>query len=240
MAFPVISNHIAIVMDGNSRWASKRLMPRIAGHKQGVDALKKTAFACARRGIRVLTVFAFSSENWNRPMQEVSGLMDTLAFALGREVPLLLKKGVRLHCVGSRDGLSERVCRGLSAAEVATAGNSHLILNICFNYGGRGDIAQAAGKLVAAGRPVTEASLNSALALSHSPDPDLIVPTGGETRISNFLLWQCAYSELYFTDRLWPDFSEADLDAAIAWYALRERRFGKTSEQLTHTSSSIG
>lgn len=238
MALPVTPSHIAIVMDGNGRWASKRFMPRIAGHKQGVDTLKGIVSACVQRGVKVLTVFAFSSENWNRPAEEVSGLMDILALALGREVPQLLKDGVRLHFVGSRDGLSDRVSRGLADAESVTAGNSRLTLNVCFNYGGRWDIAQAAARLVASGQVVTEASLNAALALSHSPDPDLIIRTGGEMRISNFLLWQGAYSELYFSDLLWPDFDNVALDAAITWFASRERRFGKTSQQIAPTSPS--
>ena len=232
MALPVIPKHIAIVMDGNGRWASKRFMPRIAGHKQGVDALKTIVSACAQRGVQTLTVFAFSSENWNRPPEEVSGLMDILALALGREVPQLLQDGVRLHFVGSRVGLSERVSRGLADAEAATAANSRLILNVCFNYGGRWDIAQAAAKLVAAGHAVTEVALNGALALAHSPDPDLIIRTGGEMRLSNFLLWQAAYSELFFTDLLWPDFDAIALDLAIEWFGSRERRFGKTSAQI--------
>lgn len=232
MALPVIPKHIAIVMDGNGRWASKRFMPRIAGHKQGVDALKTIVSACAQRGVQTLTVFAFSSENWNRPPEEVSGLMDILALALGREVPQLLRDGVRLHFVGSRVGLSERVSRGLADAEAATAANSRLILNVCFNYGGRWDITQAAAKLVVAGQAVTEVALNDALALAHSPDPDLIIRTGGEMRLSNFLLWQAAYSELFFTDLLWPDFDAVALGAAIDWFGARERRFGKTSEQI--------
>ena len=240
MALSVTPKHIAIVMDGNGRWASKRFMPRIAGHKRGLDALKVIVSACAQRGVQVLTVFAFSSENWNRPAEEVSGLMEILALALGREVPQLLKDGVRLHFVGSRDGLSERVSRGLAEAESATAANSRLILNVCFNYGGRWDITQAASKLVAAGQAVTEVALNSALALSHSPDPDLIIRTGGEMRISNFLLWQAAYSELYFSDLLWPDFDGAALEAAMTWFASRERRFGKTSEQIATTLPSRG
>ena len=236
----MIPSHIAIVMDGNGRWASKRFLPRIAGHKQGVDTLKGIVSACAVRGVQVLTVFAFSSENWGRPSEEVSGLMDILALALGREVPQLLKDGVRLHFVGSRAGLSDRVARGLAAAESATANNSRLILNVCFNYGGRWDIAQAAAQLAATGRVVTEVALNGALALSHSPDPDLIIRTGGEMRMSNFLLWQAAYSELYFSDLLWPDFDAIALDTAINWFALRERRFGKTSGQIAPTAHGPG
>jgi undecaprenyl diphosphate synthase len=227
-----VPHHIAIVMDGNGRWATRRLLPRVAGHKKGVDALRHCVRHCAERGVKVLTVFAFSSENWNRPAEEVSGLMELLAGALAREVPQLQADGVQLHFAGNREGLSEKVRAGLLQAEAATAGNARLVLNVCFNYGGRWDIAQAAATLAARGDPVTEASLDRAMALAHVPDPDLLVRTGGERRISNFLLWQAAYSELYFTDCLWPDFDEAALDAAIADYAGRERRFGRTSEQL--------
>ena len=232
-----IPSHIAIVMDGNGRWASKRFLPRIAGHKQGVEALKRLVKACAQREIAVLTVFAFSSENWSRPEEEVSGLMDILALALTREVAQLQKDGVRLHFVGSREGLSERVNRGLRDAEAATVGNGRLILNVCFNFGGRWDIASAAARLANAGTVITEASLASELSLSHCADPDLVVRTGGEQRLSNFLLWQCAYSELYFCDTLWPDFNEEALDLALAEYGSRERRFGKTSDQVEHASA---
>ena len=228
-----IPHHIAIVMDGNGRWASKRFLPRIAGHKQGMDALRHCVKACADRGVAVLTVFAFSSENWNRPQEEVSGLMDLLVMALSREVPQLKQDGVRLHFVGDRARLSERVRAGLAQAETATADNSRLILNVCFNYGGRWDIAQAAAKLAERGEPVTEAALGAAMALAHVPDPDLIIRTGGEQRLSNFLLWQAAYAELYFSDKLWPEFDEAALDQAIAAYSQRERRFGRTSGQVT-------
>lgn len=227
-----VPRHIAIVMDGNGRWASKRFLPRIAGHKQGVDALKRIVSACPSRKVEILTVFAFSSENWNRPAEEVSGLMDILALALSREVPKLMRDGVRLRFVGSRDNLSERVRRGLEEAEATTAANRLLTLNVCFNYGGRWDIATASARLAAEGRPITEANLSGALSLAHSPDPDLIIRTGNEMRLSNFLLWQAAYSELYFSELLWPDFDEAALDAAISEYASRERRFGKTSDQI--------
>jgi len=231
-----VPRHIAIVMDGNGRWASKRFLPRIAGHKQGVDALKRIVGVCPSRKVEILTVFAFSSENWNRPAEEVSGLMDILALALSREVPKLMRDGVRLHFVGSRDNLSERVRRGLEEAEAATAANRLLTLNVCFNYGGRWDIATAAARLAAEGKPITEANLSGALSLAHSPDPDLIIRTGNEKRLSNFLLWQAAYSELYFSELLWPDFDEAALDVAIAEYASRERRFGKTSDQVARES----
>ena len=233
MTAPVrVPHHIAIVMDGNGRWASRRFLPRIAGHRQGVESLKRCVKACSARHVAVLTVFAFSSENWHRPAEEVSGLMDLLALAIAREVPQLVADGVRLHFVGERVGLSEKVKAGLASAEAATAANARLILNVCFNYGGRWDIAQAAARLAAQGLAITEASLGRAMAISHVPDPDLLIRTGNEQRISNFLLWQAAYSELYFSDRMWPEFDEAALDLAIAAYDRRERRFGKTSGQL--------
>ncbi|TAM42757.1 MAG: di-trans,poly-cis-decaprenylcistransferase [Burkholderiaceae bacterium] len=231
-----IPHHIAIVMDGNGRWATRRFLPRVAGHKQGVTALNRCVRACAVRGVSVLTVFAFSSENWNRPAEEVSGLMELLAMALSREVPKLKAEGVQLHFVGERAGLSDKVRAGLAQAEAVTAHNTRLVLNVCFNYGGRWDIAQAAERLASRGQPVTEASLDRAMALSHVPDPDLLIRTGGEQRISNFLLWQAAYSELYFSDCLWPEFDEAELDAAIAAFNRRERRFGKTSAQVAGAS----
>ncbi len=228
----VVPHHIAIVMDGNGRWASKRFLPRIVGHKQGVDSLRRCAKACEKRGVRVLTVFAFSSENWNRPAEEVSGLMDLFAMALGREVPQLNADGVRLYFVGERANLSKKVIAGIEQAELATSNNSRLILNVCFNYGGRWDIVQAAAKLAVQGKPATEENLNEAMALAHVPDPDLVIRTGGEQRISNFLLWQTAYSEFYFSDKLWPEFDEAALDQAIEAFSQRERRFGKTSGQI--------
>jgi len=229
--------HVAIVMDGNGRWASKRFLPRVAGHKQGVASLRRCVKGCAQRGIKVLTVFAFSSENWNRPEDEVSGLMTLFAMALAREVPKLKADGVQLHFVGERGGLSAKVVAGIHSAELATAANSRLILNICFNYGGRWDIVQAAAKLAAQGRQITETALGNALALAHVADPDLVIRTGGETRVSNFLLWQSAYSEFYFSDRLWPEFDEAELDLAIESFAHRERRFGRTSEQLVEQTT---
>lgn len=225
--------HIAIVMDGNGRWATRRFLPRLAGHKKGVDALRRCVRLCIERGVPVLTVFAFSSENWNRPQEEVSGLMDLMALALTREVPELAREGVRLHFVGERASLSDKVQAGFALAEAATAQNGTLVLNICFNYGGRWDMAQAAAQVAAQGLALTEENINAALALAHVPDPDLLIRTGGELRLSNFLLWQAAYTELLFSDRLWPDFDAADLDAAIAQFALRERRFGQTSAQVT-------
>jgi undecaprenyl diphosphate synthase len=188
----------------------------------------------------VLTVFAFSSENWNRPAEEVSSLMELLAMALAREVPQLKTEGVRLHFVGDRVGLADKVRAGLAQAEADTAGNDRLILNVCFNYGGRWDIAQAAARLAARGEPITEQSMGTALALAHVPDPDLVIRTGGERRLSNFLLWQAGYAELYFSDKLWPEFDAAALDEALSDYATRERRFGKTPEQLsTHDAKKV-
>lgn len=239
MSDQYVPHHIAIVMDGNGRWANKRFLPRIAGHKQGVDSLKRCARACDTRGVRVLTVFAFSSENWHRPSEEVSGLMDLFAFALSREVPQLKADGVQLRFIGERQGLSARVLKGIEQAEAETSANSRLVLNVCFNYGGRWDIVQAAAKLADLGIPVTEQSMSQAMALAHVPDPDLVIRTGGELRISNFLLWQSAYSEFDFSNTLWPDFDEAALDAAIASYAGRERRFGKTSDQVQLATSSV-
>ena len=227
-----IPKHIAIVMDGNGRWATRRFLPRVVGHKAGVDSLRRCVRACAARAIPALTVFAFSSENWSRPRDEVSGLMDLLVVALSREVPQLVKDGVRLYFVGDRSGLSATVRSGLEAGEQATAGNTGMVLNVCFNYGGRWDIAQAATRLAEKGCPITEESLAGAMAMGHVPDPDLIIRTGGELRISNFLLWQAAYSELIFSDILWPEFDETALDRAIAEFASRERRFGKTSAQI--------
>lgn len=234
-----IPRHIAIIMDGNGRWAKSRLLPRLAGHRQGVESLRRCARACVERGVEVLTVFAFSSENWSRPQEEVSGLMGLLANALAKEVQQLSRDGVRLHFVGERAGLNDKVCEGLSRAQEQTAHNQRLILNVCFNYGGRWDIAQAARKLAEQGVAITPESLDRAMALSHVPDPDLLIRTGGEMRISNFLLWQAAYSELFFSARLWPDFDEAALDEAIAAFSGRERRFGQTSEQIQRPLSTL-
>jgi undecaprenyl diphosphate synthase len=227
-----VPNHIAIVMDGNGRWANRRFMPRLAGHHQGVESLRRCVQACLDRGVGTLTVFAFSSENWDRPADEVSGLMSLMVGVLAKEVVKLKANGAQLHFVGNLSALSDKVRNGLLDAERETSGNHKLVLNICFNYGGRWDIAQAAQKLAAAGESITEKSLDRAMALAHSPDPDLLIRTGGEFRISNFLLWQTAYSELVFSDKLWPEFDEAALDEAIAVYNSRERRFGKTSAQV--------
>ena len=225
-------------MDGNGRWATKRHLPRIAGHKQGVEALKRLVRASTQRGIAVLTVFAFSSENWNRPQEEVSGLMDMLVFALSREVSQLNEEGVQLRFVGSRESLSEKVKCCLRDAEELTASNSRIVLNVCFNYGGRWDIAHAAAHLAASNEPITEASLARSLSMSHCADPDLLIRTGGEKRLSNFLLWQAAYSELYFSKALWPDFDEVAFDEALREFCSRQRRFGKTPDQMAPSGTS--
>ena len=222
--------HVAIVMDGNGRWAAKRFLPRLAGHQQGVVALRRCVKACVERSVGVLTVFAFSSENWNRPAEEVSSLMELLVQAVVNEVPDLQKNGVRLYFVGDRQRLSAKVQAALSSAELSTASQSRMVLNVCFNYGGRWDMAQQ--KVAASGQPITELAIDRALALAHVPDPDLLIRTGGELRISNFLLWQAAYTELHFTDKLWPEFDETALDEALHVYRSRERRFGQSSAQI--------
>ncbi len=234
-----VPHHIAIVMDGNGRWATQRYLPRVAGHKQGVDVLRRCAKACQARGVKVLTVFAFSSENWLRPQDEVSGLMQLFGAALVREVPDLLAQGVQLRIIGERAGLGDKLIAALQDAQARTAGNTDLVFNVCFNYGGRWDITQAAQRVSASGEAMTQEALNRHMALSHVPDPDLMIRTGGEMRISNFLLWQSAYSEWVFTDTLWPDFDESKLDSAIAEFARRERRYGRTSEQLKPTLAPI-
>ncbi len=224
-------------MDGNGRWAKQRYLPRVAGHRQGVEALRKCVRACADRGVKVLTVFAFSSENWNRPHEEVSGLMNLLLSALTGEVKPLHESGVRICFVGDRSGVSDRVRAGFAQAEHLTLNNKKITLNVCFNYGGRWDIAQAAQKIAARGQVITAQALSAEVSTAHVGDPDLLIRTGGEYRMSNFLLWQCAYSELVFSDKLWPDFDEAALDAALLAYAQRERRFGKTSEQVSSVAT---
>lgn len=232
LSLSVLPRHVAIVMDGNGRWAKKRFLPRIAGHRQGVESLRRVVRWCLDRQIPVLSVFAFSSENWNRPDDEVSGLMGLMAKALANEVRGLAQAGVRLCFPGDKAALAPSVRDGLLAAEQSTANETQLCLNICFNYGGRWDIAQAARKLAAQNRDITEEALSAELALAHVPDPDLLIRTGGELRLSNFMLWQLAYSELYFSEKLWPEFDETEFDRALASFAARERRFGKTSEQV--------
>jgi undecaprenyl diphosphate synthase len=224
-----IPRHVAIVMDGNGRWAKKRYMPRVFGHKQGVDALVRTVLACAERGIEYLTVFAFSSENWKRPSDEVSGLMRLVLVAVSNYLGKLAADGVRIRIVGDRERVSDKLRHAWEHAESSTRDNSRITLSVAFNYGGRWDIVQACRRAIADGVPadqLDEARLNSYMALSYAPDPDLFIRTGGEVRISNCLLWQAAYSELVFTECLWPEFGSDELDSALAQYARRERRFG--------------
>jgi len=233
---PAVPRHVAIVMDGNGRWAKKRFMPRFFGHKQGVDALVRTVLSCADRGIEYLTVFAFSSENWKRPTEEVSGLMGLVLVAVAKYLGKLASHGVRIRIVGDRSQVSDKLRQAWEQAESSTQHNTRITLSVAFNYGGRWDIVDACRQAMRAGiapEDLDEASLNRFMALSHAPDPDLFIRTGGEVRISNFLLWQVAYSELVFSDCLWPEFGDAELDAALADYARRDRRFGAVDSAAT-------
>jgi undecaprenyl diphosphate synthase len=230
-----VPRHVAIIMDGNGRWATKRFMPRVAGHVKGVEAVRDIVEACALRDIEYLTLFAFSSENWRRPEEEVSLLMRLFVTALEREVSKMHANNIRLKVVGDLSRFDSKLQDMIANAERRTANNTRLTVTICANYGGRWDIMQATNKMVAANPGVTEFSeeqLAEHLAMAYAPEPDLFIRTGGEERISNFLLWQLAYSEFYFTDTYWPDFSIESLDAAIASYQSRERRFGRTGDQL--------
>jgi undecaprenyl diphosphate synthase len=231
-----VPRHVAIIMDGNGRWAKRRLLPRLAGHKRGVEAVRRSVQACAERGIEHLTLFAFSSENWRRPADEVSVLMQLFRGALQNEVEKLHRNGVRLKVVGDLSRFEPGIREAIAAGERLTERNARLTLTIAANYGGRWDIVNAVACWMrdhpGAGDPPDEAGLTPYLAMSYAPEPDLFIRTGGEQRVSNFLLWQLAYTELYFTDTLWPDFDGAALDLAIASYRARERRFGRTSEQL--------
>ena len=234
-ASPAVPQHIALIMDGNGRWATKRFLPRVAGHVKGVEAVRGIVEACIERKVGFLTLFAFSSENWRRPAEEVSLLMRLFVTALEREVAKMHANGIRLRVVGDLSRFDAGLQKMIAEAERKTAGNSRLVVTICANYGGRWDILQATGKMVAAnpGSTVfTEEQLAPHLAMAYAPEPDLFIRTGGEERISNFLLWQLAYTELYFTETFWPDFDAAALDLAIASYFQRERRFGRTSAQV--------
>jgi len=237
-AIPHISSvprHVAIIMDGNGRWATKRFLPRVAGHGKGVDAVRTIVEACIERGIQYLTLFAFSSENWRRPPEEVSLLMRLFVTALRGEVSKMHVNGVRLRVIGDLSRFDAKLQELIASAERRTANNTRLTVTICANYGGRWDVMQAVGKMVAANPSTTDFSeeqLAPHLAMAFAPEPDLFIRTGGEERISNFLLWQLAYTELYFTDTYWPDFDAAALDLAIESYCQRERRFGRTSAQL--------
>ena len=217
-----IPRHVCVIMDGNGRWAKKRLLPRVMGHKRGLTALENLAARCAELGVEYLTVFAFSTENWRRPEDEVCFLMKLFLQALDGKVAKMHQNNLRLKVIGNRSRFPAAIVEGIEAAERLTA-----------DYGGRWDILQAANRLIAEGKSeITEDDLSQRLSLAEAPEPDLFIRTGGETRISNFMLWQMAYAEFYFTDALWPDFDAAEFDRAISSFRVRERRFGRTSEQL--------
>jgi undecaprenyl diphosphate synthase len=241
---PNIPNHVAVIMDGNGRWARKRAMPRHLGHRSGVGAVRKIVEVAAERGVNYLTLFAFSSENWNRPREEVGKLMGLFVEALQREVDDLHRNNVRLVFIGAREQLQSRLREMISAAEQQTQDNTGLSLQVAVAYGGRWDIVNATQKLaqqVASGKlqasDIDDIAISNQLELAGMPDPDLLIRTGGEQRISNFLLWNLAYAELWFCDTLWPDFDEQQFDAALGFFARRERRYGHTGEQVEVVSS---
>ncbi|VVE89603.1 polyprenyl diphosphate synthase [Pandoraea bronchicola] len=241
-----IPRHVAIVMDGNGRWATSRKLPRVAGHKRGVDAVREAVTACAELGVEYLTLFAFSSENWRRPQDEVSTLMQLFILALEREVGKLHSNGIRLRVIGALEAFEPRIQELVKRAEQRTQDNKGLTLTIAANYGGRWDILQAAQKLAAARvaqggeaaleTPFSEDDLAPYLSMAYAPEPDLFIRTGGDQRVSNFLLWQLAYTELYFTEEFWPDFNANTLKRAVAEFQQRERRFGRTSAQVQNPS----
>lgn len=234
-----IPRHLAIIMDGNNRWAKKRLLGGISGHKAGLNAVRSVVENCARAGVEVLTLYAFSSENWRRPREEVNALMELFLLALKREVRKLHKNNLRLRIIGDKSGFSSAIQAAIADGEALTANNTGMTLVIAANYGGHWDITQAARSLardVAEGlltpEQITEAAMQSRVASGDLPPPDLCIRTAGEQRISNFLLWQFAYTEFYFTDQFWPDFDQDSLQRAFTSYAGRVRRFGRTDEQL--------
>lgn len=233
-----IPNHIAVIMDGNGRWARKRFLPRVAGHKRGVETVRGLVKECAKLGVKFLTIFAFSSENWRRPDDEVSFLMGLFMDALKREVTKLHENNIRLILIGDRSRFNSDLVAQIEASEKLTENNTGLTLTVAANYGGRWDILQATNRMIAENpnkaAPFTEDDLTPYLSMHYATEPDLFIRTGGEKRVSNFLLWQLAYTEFYFTDTLWPDFDAKAFQAAVTSYQQRERRFGRTSEQLTN------
>jgi len=238
---PQIPQHVAIIMDGNGRWAQKRLMPRTYGHKKGVEATKKAISFYARAGVSQLTLFAFSSENWNRPKDEVSTLMSLFISSLKKNTEELHANGIRIRFIGDRTAFSQKLVSQIEESEDKTLNNNVMILNVAANYGGQWDILQAVQKLAVKvengelkSTQITSEVISAELSLAGSADPDLFIRTGGEKRISNFLLWQIAYAEMFFTDVLWPDFSTEIMQQSLDTFASRQRRFGKTSEQVTH------
>jgi undecaprenyl diphosphate synthase len=240
-ALPRLPEHIAIIMDGNGRWAQKRHMPRTVGHAKGAAGVRNLVQQCARKGVKCLTLFAFSTENWQRPADEVSTLMVLFVQYLEKEMKDLGAAGVRLKVIGDVSGFSDELQRRIKAAEAFTASNKLITLCVAANYGGRWDVVQAVKTWQAANpnrsvSELTEWELDQALSTSDMPEVDMLIRTGGEQRVSNFLLWQAAYAELYFTDTLWPEFDDQELDKALDWYAQRTRRFGKTTEQVVGVS----
>ncbi|WP_439536844.1 polyprenyl diphosphate synthase [Methyloversatilis sp.] len=240
-----VPQHIAIIMDGNGRWARRRFMPRVAGHRKGVEAVRAVVSRCAERGVGYLTLFAFSSENWRRPPEEVSFLMQLFMRALEEEVVRLHENSIRLRVIGDLSRFEPKLIDMIRSAEALTAGNTGLNLTVAANYGGRWDILQATECMLKANpsrrEGFVESDLTPHLAMAYAPEPDLFIRTGGEQRISNFLLWQLAYTELYFTDKLWPEFNGSAVDEAIASFQQRERRFGRTSEQVqAATAAALG
>jgi undecaprenyl diphosphate synthase len=236
--------HVAIIMDGNGRWASRRRLPRFAGHKAGVETVKDVVRACGEHGVEVLTLFAFSSENWRRPQEEVGLLMGLFMTALEQQVRKLHEHNIRLRIIGDRSAFSRTLQERIEAAETLTGGNTGLGLVIAANYGGRWDITQATRTIaerVQNGElspdEISPELIQSLLSLAHLPEPDLFIRTGGEKRVSNFLLWQLAYTELYFTDTLWPDFDRQAFEGALASFATRQRRFGRTGDQIATARS---
>ncbi len=239
----VVPGHVAIIMDGNGRWARKRFLPRVAGHSRGVDTVRDMIRSCIERGISYLTLFAFSSENWRRPADEVSFLMQLFVRSLKKEVARMNENGIRFRVIGDLSRFDGSLVSMIHDAQALTENNTTLHLTIAANYGGRWDILQAVNRCrvkIGADGEVTEEALASNLSMAFAPEPDLFIRTGGETRISNFLLWQLAYTELYFTGTLWPDFDDAAFSAALDSFAARERRFGRTSEQLKTASANPG
>jgi len=239
-----VPRHVAIIMDGNGRWAKRRFLPRVAGHRKGVEVVRNVVQECAERGVEALTLFAFSSENWRRPADEVSLLMQLFVSALQQEVERLHRNGIRFRVIGDISRFEPALVALIDNAQQLTAGNQGLTLTVAANYGGRWDIMQAVNRLRSAHggdrEQWTETQLLPYLSLGDLPEPDLFIRTGGEMRISNFLLWQLAYTELYFTDTLWPDFDAKALAKAIASYRQRERRFGRTSEQVAVAPDAAG
>lgn len=231
---PILPHHVAIIMDGNGRWANKRLLPRVAGHKAGVEAVRDIVAHCVKKNIGILTVFAFSSENWQRPEQEISFLMELFFNALTREATKLQEQNIRLRFIGDRSRLDSKLQEKILQVEKSMTDNTGLILQVAVNYGGRWDICEAVKNIardltqgLLQQQDISEELIQSKLSFADLPDPDLLIRTSGEMRISNFMLWQLAYTEFYFSDVYWPDFTVDEFDKALAYYAGRERRFGK-------------